>query len=138
MERYVEWKPFYTVGDATLDDEHKRLLGMIDELHQVVRGTDDQLRFNGVLEELADYTVVHFEHEELAMRQCGYPNFDAHKTMHDEMRRRAQEFRANVNSVDAEELLRFLKDWWVRHIQNQDKGYAPYLDAVIGHAMGAK
>jgi hemerythrin len=138
MERYVEWKPFYSVGDASIDDEHKRLLGMIDEMYQATQLGNDQMRFYGVLEELADYTVVHFDHEERLMRQCGYPDFDAHKTMHEEMRRRALEFRANANSVVARDLLQFLKIWWVRHIQNQDKGYAPYLEAVIRQPVGMK
>ena len=50
--------------------------------------------------------------------------------MHDEMRRRAFEFRSNPDTVVGRELLQFLKNWWMRHIQNQDKSYAPYLDAV--------
>ena len=33
MERYVEWKPFYSVGDTVIDEQHKRLLNMVDNLY---------------------------------------------------------------------------------------------------------
>jgi hemerythrin len=130
MEHYVEWKPFYSVGDATIDGQHKRLLRMVDDLYAAVQMGHGRSRVQDVLDRLADYTTTHFDHEERVMRGCGYPNFDAHKTMHDEMRRRALELRADPDAILEHDLLQFLKNWWTRHIQNQDKAYAPYLDAV--------
>lgn len=127
MDRYVEWKSFYSVGDAAIDREHKRILGMIDDLYMAVQLGNGPARVRDVLERLADYTTTHFEHEERVMLDCGYPNFDAHKTMHDEMRRRVIEFRSNPDTVVAQDLMQFLKNWWTRHIQNQDKAFAPYL-----------
>jgi hemerythrin len=134
MDHYVDWKPFYSVGDAAIDDQHKHLLGLIDDLHVAIKMGHGRERVQDVLEQLADYTTTHFEHEERVMRACGYPNFDAHKIMHDEMRRRASEFRANPNAVGENDLLQFLKGWWVRHIRNQDKAYSPYLNALPPHA----
>jgi hemerythrin len=32
--------------------------------------------------------------------------------------------------VTARDVLVFLKDWWLGHIQGEDKKYAPYLQAV--------
>jgi hemerythrin len=130
MDHYVEWKSFYTVGDAAIDNEHKRLLGMIDDLYVATQMGHDPTRVQDILERLADYTTIHFDHEERVMRGCAYPDFDAHKAMHSEMQRRVLELQANPNAVAEGDLLQFLKNWWVRHIQNQDKAYAPYLNAV--------
>jgi len=127
---YVEWKPFYSVGDAAIDDEHKRLLGIVDDLYVAIQMGHEQTRVQEVLERLAEYTTTHFDHEERVMRGCGYPNLDAHKAMHGEMQRRVLELQANPNAVAEGDLLQFVKNWWVRHIQNQDKAYAPYLNAV--------
>ena len=33
-------------------------------------------------------------------------------------------------ALSENDLLQFVKSWWVRHIQNQDRKYAPYLNAV--------
>jgi hemerythrin len=130
VEHYIQWKPFYTVGDAALDDEHKRILCVIDDLYTAIQKGNLQEGVQSVLDELANYTMTHFEHEEEVLRHCRYPLYDTHKAMHDEMRRRTLELRATPNALAARDLLQFVKNWWVRHIQNQDKAYAPYIDAV--------
>ena len=130
MDHYVEWKPFYSVGEDAIDDQHKRLLGIVDDLYVAIQMGHAEARVQEVLDRLAEYTTTHFDHEERVMWGCGYPNFDAHKAMHDEMRRRVGELRANSNAVAEGDLLQFVKTWWIRHIQNQDRTYSPYLDAV--------
>ncbi len=130
MGRYVEWKPFYSVGDAVIDEQHKRLLGIIDDLYMAIQMGHDPARLRAVVERLVEYAMNHFAYEERAMQACGYPDFDAHKVMHEEMRRHSLEFRANPEALTENDLLQFVKSWWVRHIQNQDRHYAPYLDAV--------
>ena len=92
MVHCVEWKPFYSVGDASIDAEHQRLLGIIDDLCLAVHAGQGQAIIREILDRLSDYTIVHFDHEERAMQKCGYPNLEAHMTMHDEMRRRTREF----------------------------------------------
>lgn len=130
MEHYVEWKPFYSVGDATIDAQHKRLLGIIDELYAATRGTHDAAHVKAIIDQLVEYTMSHFAHEEQVMWACAYPDFEMHKALHEEMRRRSLEFQANPQSLAENDLLQFVKSWWVRHIQNQDRKYAPYLNAT--------
>ena len=130
MEHYVEWKPFYSVGDATIDGQHKRLLGMIDDLHGATQASRDPARVQAVVDQLVEYTMGHFEYEEQVMWACAYPDFETHKALHDEMRRRSLEFQAKPETLTENDLLQFVKSWWVRHIQNQDRKYAPYLNAV--------
>ena len=134
MDHYVEWKPFYSVGDAKIDDEHKRLLDIVNDLYVAIQMGHAEAQVQEVLDRLAEYTTTQFDHEERVMRGCGYPNFDAHKAMHDEMRRPMAELRANPNAVAEGDLLQFVKTWSARHIQNQDRTYAPYLDAVAPSA----
>ncbi len=130
MGHYVEWKPFYSVGDATIDEQHKKLLGIVDELYVATQMGHNAARVQAVVERLVEYAMSHFQHEERAMWDCGFPDFEAHKALHDEMRRRSLEFQANPAALSENDLLQFVKSWWVRHIQNQDRKYAPYLDAV--------
>ena len=130
MEHYVEWKPFYSVGDAVIDGQHRRLLGIIDDLYVAIATGHERERVQDVLERLAQYTTTHFDHEERAMQGCSYPDFETHKAMHVDMERRVLELRRHSNTVAGHELLQFLKTWWMAHIQNQDKAYAPYLNAI--------
>ena len=128
MLPYVTWKHFYSVGDPFLDAEHKQILGIINELYDAVaQGQDHALR-KPVLSTLLQYTLAHFKHEEQAMADHEYPDFARHKAAHDKLRRRTRDFVDNVDLLTGRDLLRFLKDWWLGHIQEMDKQYQPYME----------
>ena len=129
MERYVEWKPFYSVGEESLDREHQRIIGLIDDLYMAIEAGEEHFRVRDILDRLAYHAVTHFTHEERVMRHCRFPDYEAHKAMHDEMQRRVFDLRAKPDAVVGHELLHFLRDWWVEHIQNRDKEYSAYLNA---------
>ena len=40
------------------------------------------------------------------------------------------DLRTQLTSQTASELLGFLKDWWLAHIQDEDKKYAVYLQRM--------
>ena len=40
-------------------------------------------------------------------------------------------WRSHANLVMGQDLLRFLKEWWITHIQEEDQQYAPYLAASV-------
>ena len=78
----------------------------------------------GVIQELKDYTVFHFEAEEAYMLETKYPKFFSHKVLH-------QEFVDKVNSVNITSLdedqtkylldmLTFVLDWLQNHILRVD------------------
>jgi hemerythrin len=131
MERYVEWKPFYSVGEDSLDREHQRIIGLVDDLYMAIEAGEEQFRVRDILDRLAYHAVTHFTHEERVMRQCRFPEpqYTAHKAMHDEMQRRVCELCAKPEGVAGHELLHFLRDWWVEHIQSRDKEYSAYINA---------
>jgi hemerythrin len=130
VEHYVEWKPFYSVGHNAIDAEHKRLLEIVDDLFLAIQSDKDGVHAKEVLERLAEYTIIHFDHEERVMQGCAYPRLEAHRALHDEMRRQVFAWREDPYSVADHDLLRFVKTWWVQHIQHADKEYSPYLAAL--------
>jgi len=81
MEHYVEWKPFYSVGDATIDDQHKTLSRHHRRPVSATQAGHEPVVVREIVERLVAYTMTHFEHEEHVMWECGYPDFDAHKVM---------------------------------------------------------
>jgi hemerythrin-like metal-binding protein len=127
MATYVAWKPYYSVGDSSLDAEHQQILKAIDELYATMSTYEENAKNKKLLDRLVQYTLTHFQHEERIMEEAGYPALAAHKIEHERMRQRTHELRANFSQVKGVELLRFLKEWWTNHIQAEDKAYAPYL-----------
>ncbi len=127
MATYVAWKPYYSVGDSSLDAEHQQILGAIDELYSEMATDKENAKTRKLLDRLVQYTHTHFQHEERIMQEAGYPELAAHKIEHERMRQRTVELRTNLSHVKAADLLRFLKEWWTNHIQAEDKSYSPYL-----------
>jgi hemerythrin len=65
------------------------------------------------------------------MEAVEYPDLIEHRALHDKMRQKTLDLQANVDFVTGHNLLAFLKEWWVGHIQTEDKKYAPYLEASV-------
>jgi hemerythrin len=130
MNTYAPWKDFYSVGEESLDAQHRQVLALINDLHEARSAGREYAELAALLDRMVLYTTNHFKHEEQMMQACGYPDFDNHKVLHDQMRRRTAGLRENVTLVTGRDLLSFLKDWWTNHIQAEDKCYVPYLSAA--------
>lgn len=123
-----EFKEEYLTGIEQIDKEHKRLFEIAEELYQLSK---DELMFDKydnirkTLEELRDYTNMHFDHEEAYMESIGYKRMFMQKTQHDALRKQIEEW--DIDSIDENqdeviaELLKVVTDWLVNHILDQDK-----------------
>jgi hemerythrin len=129
MAAHITWNDYYTVGDALLDAEHKQIIGIINELYDAMERGNDRKVLKRLLDHLARYGATHFRHEEQVMHQCGYPELPKHRTVHARLRCNTASLRDNLDLVAGRDLLRFLKDWWLGHIQDEDKKYSPYVSA---------
>lgn len=130
--RFVSWDDKLSVGIAQIDDDHKKLLTLINNLQTAVYYPTGEAFERQALKELVDYTKYHFQREEDLMREHGYPDFEAHKRQHEEMIARVGQFldayeRDREGTV--EEMAGFLKSWLIKHIAGTDQKYSPYLHA---------
>jgi hemerythrin len=129
MGEFMPWSSRYSVGDDSIDAQHKHIVNLINELYLLLhtRGEGDRIRVREVLDQLVRYTVSHFDHEERLMLACGYPDLESHKELHTRLKRRTAAMRANLDLITERDLLGYLKDWWQNHIVEHDQLYAPYL-----------
>ena len=131
--RFVTWTDRYSVGVARIDEEHQRLLDLVNELHAaIVAGTDAAI-VGKVLAGLSAYTLTHFEHEELILRRSGYPDVEYHEAEHQKLVAQLQGFQQDFragNANVAKNLLVFLQKWLIGHILLVDRKYASHLKAA--------
>jgi hemerythrin-like metal-binding protein len=127
MAEFITWKPYYSVNDPELDAEHRQIIECINQLYQHAQSMMAGAVTRQVLDRLVQYTRTHFEHEEERLQEIGFANFGAHKALHDQMRQRTAGLRANLSLVTFRDVLSFLKEWWVDHIQGEDRQYAGHL-----------
>ena len=123
-----EFKEEYVTGIDSIDDEHKRLFEIADETYRLSKEeflVDKYDQVRQILEELKDYALLHFEHEEAYMKSINYKQMFVQKVQHDQ-------FREKVNDLDLDhldensddmiaEILEFLTGWLVNHILEHDK-----------------
>lgn len=119
-----EWKDDYSVGVLMVDQQHRHLVSMLNQLHGVMRNGSREAEVRHILNDLIGYTRFHFASEEKLMAECGYPGIQEHVRKHRAMETRVGEFLAefSANSVTTPpKLLAFLKEWLGRHIMETDK-----------------
>ncbi|MBU0481615.1 MAG: bacteriohemerythrin [Proteobacteria bacterium] len=127
-----DWKNEYSVSVAEIDEQHKKLIALINKLHEAMTSGRGKEVVNAVLKELADYTVFHFSKEENLMRTNDYPGYPEHLEKHQKMTAKVLALQADCKrgkvSVSMD-VMDFLKSWLDKHILGTDKQYAPYLKA---------
>ena len=128
--RFVAWKPEYSVGINSIDQQHKKLVNLINQLQTAVDYSTGEDFEREALKELVDYTKTHFSYEEGLMEQNGYPDFAPHKAQHEKMIKRVEEVIAEYeqnHDMAMQDALDFLRDWLINHINGTDKQYSDFL-----------
>lgn len=127
----IEWSEEYSVGLEIFDAEHKTLIAIINRLHDAFEQGMDRHVTDAALDELIEYTVQHFGHEETYFDNYAYPDKAAHLVAHRELRQQVEEYRASAKgSIEmALELITFLRYWLLGHILSEDKKFCRYLIA---------
>ena len=81
----MQWNDKLSVGVASIDNDHKRLVGMVNDLYDGVVAGHGKDVLGRVLDGLISYTAEHFAREERYFAQTGYPDSVAHKKEHEDL-----------------------------------------------------
>ena len=126
----IAWKSCYEIGVGTFDDEHHTLVKTINDLHHALR----EKRGDGILQELLDtlveYTVKHFDHEEIFMEKYDYPQTSEHKEEHIDLKNKIGNYQEKIRSGEtglSPEIMGFLRAWLLDHIVDTDKKFGEFL-----------
>ncbi|MCU7846243.1 MAG: bacteriohemerythrin [Candidatus Thiodiazotropha sp. (ex Monitilora ramsayi)] len=128
--KFVAWDDSLSVGIQVIDDEHQKLLSLINNLQTSVLYPTGESFERQALSELVDYTKYHFEREEKLMQENGYPDYEPHKQQHEEMIAKVNVFLQsyeNDREGTVDELTGFLKTWLINHIAGTDQKYSQFL-----------
>ena len=129
----MTWSEKLSVGVKQLDDDHKKLVGMVNQLYDAIQSGHGKDSLGKILAELITYTTVHFAREEKFFAQTNYADTAAHKKQHDDLTKQVldvqQKYKAGVSGTLSLEVMNFLKNWLITHIQGSDQKYGPYLNS---------
>jgi hemerythrin-like metal-binding protein len=121
---FFEWSDDLSVGVEAMDQHHKKLVDLINRLHEAMRSGQGRAVIGPALDELANYTSYHFAAEEKLMEKHRCPGLpeqlEAHRGLIAAVTEARQKLAAGRQGVSLE-VLTMLKDWLVNHIQHKDK-----------------
>ncbi|MEI6985254.1 MAG: bacteriohemerythrin [Rhodospirillaceae bacterium] len=125
----VQWNDSFSVGVKLIDDEHKLLLVIFEELVITLRTQQPKAVAKRAIEDLTGYVTYHFAHEEELMKAFHYPDFDAHQKEHDKLTARLMEIDQNLerkkaNITDVIDTIKLLIN---HHFMNTDAKMGQYL-----------
>jgi hemerythrin len=129
---FVEWEDRFSVGVALIDEQHKKLVDITNDLFRACQSGDEKARefFRATTHTAVDYVKFHFSTEEQVMERIHYPGMAEHKSQHADF---VKEVLANVKNFEEgrkfvpNQFVRFLRDWVLTHIAVTDTKLGAYL-----------
>ncbi len=128
--KLITWSRSYSVGVSQMDNEHQRLIDIINNLYAAMRSGRSKDAIGTILDELINYTKTHFTHEEKLMQDSNYAGLDEQKRAHAALVNQVVEIQQKYRTGTAmgQEVMTFLKNWLINHIQGLDKQYGPVMN----------
>jgi hemerythrin len=133
----ITWGPKWSVGVQQIDDQHKKLVELVNKLNDAMVAGHGRDAIGPTLNELVKYTLYHFATEERLMKAHGYEHSAEHQAEHAKLLHDVGDFKVRFdagNSMLSISLLRFLRDWLSGHIAGSDMKLAKCLIAAANKA----
>jgi len=130
MKEYMPWSTKLELGIKTIDDQHKQLIKLINKLYNAMQAGKDSNALLGILNELVEYTVYHFDYEEEIFHKYGYEREKEHVDIHTKLKNTAVELKNKIENGEAVigfNVISFLENWVKNHILVEDKKYAAFF-----------
>ncbi len=125
------WNDNFSVKIEEIDNQHKRLIDLINDVYQGMMSDKGKETIGKALESLIEYTRSHFGYEERLFKQHGYPETREHLDKHAKLVEQVMDFYKAFQEGESRldnDLLLFLKNWLTHHILGTDKKYSEYLN----------
>lgn len=122
---FLKWSDNYSIGLQEIDNQHKKLLDIINKLYMAFTNREESVVMEDILAEMANYTNYHFGTEERYFSQFGYKDALDHLEQHKNYVAKLSMFQDDFknNRKITYSVMNFLRNWLVNHIQGIDRDY---------------
>ncbi|MCL2043334.1 MAG: bacteriohemerythrin [Treponema sp.] len=131
----ITWSSTFSVGVKLIDDQHKGLLDLVNDMFNHATGNEAEEReyFASIIQQAVQYVKVHFSTEEKIMLHTKFPGYAEHKKTHDSFVLTLVE---NIEKYNAgrrlilSDFTKFLKEWILTHVAIMDKMYFSHFKSI--------
>lgn len=134
QDKLAHWSDSLAIGVTAIDEQHKLLVSYINELHRAVQQGREETVALDILDALVSYAASHFSTEEVFFTHSAYPDTERHIAIHEQFKAHVAQFRSEVEAGSATvgmDVLEFLKNWLIEHIQGTDHKIGPYVRKAL-------
>lgn len=127
---YITWRTGYELGFKIIDEQHKKLIDIVNELYDAQQHGTSRAIIGSTLDKLIDYTSYHFGSEEVLFKDYQYPEAESHIEEHEGFIKDIVNLKSDLvdnNLLLSLKTLDFLKDWTINHILGTDKDFSEYV-----------
>ena len=129
----IKWDDSYSLGNKKVDAQHKQLFGLLSDLVSSCEDKSELIKIQEALDFLVNYAVQHFNDEEALQLECGYPDYERHKELHEAFKVTVTElvkrFVISGSSIElSSDLNKIVVRWLISHIQGEDKKIGKYIN----------
>lgn len=131
-----EWTDDLSVGVEEIDKQHKEFIAALNALLDAMSKGKGSEEISGLLFFIEGYVDKHFKLEEEYMRRFMYPQYRAHKAIHDGFIREMAELKKEF--MEKGEAIRLIikveknmLDWLLKHIKEVDKKLGAFLKGKV-------
>lgn len=132
----IIWKSDYDTGVEEIDEQHRILVNTINEAGEKLSEDSSLEALENITRDLLSYALYHFEEEEEMMQANNYKaysqeEYDSHMKQHREFSAQVVAVRESIkagNPISKEDLIEFLTNWLINHINKTDKKLAAFLN----------
>lgn len=119
----------YETKVAEMDNEHKKLVEIMNRLYTKNKEGAPKSELIKIVDELANWTITHFKHEEAFLEKIKFPGLTNHKGIHQRLltqfTQHKNDFANSPLSKVSDKFFDFLTLWLSAHIQHIDMQYSP-------------
>lgn len=124
------WNTRYSTGIQLIDEQHKELFAVVNELRRAVQAGADRAEIRTLISKLLKCSEEHFATEEAYMSRYGYPDLTQHVAEHISMvtslRELSDKFDESHHTM-ALMVPTFMEGWLRHHISDGDFGFVTFL-----------
>ncbi len=122
----IEWNDKYSLNISLIDEQHKKLFEIINKAIIAEKNSKVANDVLGILDEMTEYALKHFETEERYMKDFNFSEYQAHRNEHIDFTNNTIDYKNRVvggNFQIINVILEYLKQWLVNHIHVTDRQY---------------
>ncbi|MGM0533973.1 MAG: bacteriohemerythrin [Campylobacterota bacterium] len=131
----ITWKSDYETGIDAIDEQHQILVATLKEANDTLSSDYSLENLENITKDLLSYALYHFETEEEMMQESGYDKqrpgeYESHMKQHRDFSAKVVKIRESLKAgqlIEQEELIGFLINWLINHINKTDKKLGVFL-----------